>query len=60
MSMKLKILAIVGLAVVGIGAFFAAGGLPSSNAATTQYIRPGASGVPTGSLGTAGSITVIP
>jgi len=37
--MKLKILAIVGLAVVGIGAMVvAAGGLPSSTAATTQYL----------------------
>jgi macrolide-specific efflux system membrane fusion protein len=37
--MKLKILAIVGLAVVGIGAVvLAAGGLPSSTAATTQYL----------------------
>ncbi|MFL5674584.1 MAG: efflux RND transporter periplasmic adaptor subunit [Chloroflexota bacterium] len=37
--MKLKILAIVALAVVGIGAVVvAAGGLPKSNAATTQYL----------------------
>ena len=37
--MKLKILAIVGLAVVGIGAaVVAVGGLPSSKAATTQYL----------------------
>src|SRR6266576_3332912 len=38
-SMKLKILAIVALGVVGIGAaFVAAGGLPASAAATTQYL----------------------
>ncbi len=37
--MKLKILAIVGLAVVGIGAaVVAVGGLPSGKAATTQYL----------------------
>jgi RND family efflux transporter MFP subunit len=37
--MKLKILAIVGLAVVGVGAaVVAAGGLPSSSAATTHYL----------------------
>jgi macrolide-specific efflux system membrane fusion protein len=37
--MKLKILAIVALAIVGIGAVFvAAGGLPTSAAATTQYL----------------------
>ena len=37
--MKLKILAIVGLAVVGIGAaIVAVGGLPTSKAATTQYL----------------------
>ena len=37
--MKLKILSIIGLAVVGIGAVVvAAGGLPSGNAATTQYL----------------------
>jgi len=37
--MKLKILAIVGLAIVGIGAVVvAAGGLPRSAAATTQYL----------------------
>jgi macrolide-specific efflux system membrane fusion protein len=38
-SMKLKILAIVALAVVGIGAAFVAlGGLPASASATTQYL----------------------
>lgn len=37
--MKLKILAIVALAVVGIGAAFVAlGGLPASASATTQYL----------------------
>ena len=37
--MKLKILAIVGLAVIGIGAVVvAAGGLPTSAATTTQYL----------------------
>ena len=37
--MKLKILAIVALAAVGIGAaFVAVGGLPSSAASTTQYL----------------------
>jgi membrane fusion protein, macrolide-specific efflux system len=37
--MKLKILAIVALGVVGIGAaFVAAGGLPASAATTTQYL----------------------
>jgi hypothetical protein len=38
-SMKLKILAIVALGVVGIGAAFVAlGGLPASASATTQYL----------------------
>jgi macrolide-specific efflux system membrane fusion protein len=38
-SMKLKILAIVALAVVGLGAAFVAmGGLPASASATTQYL----------------------
>ena len=38
-SMKLKILAIVALGVVGIGAaFLALGGLPASTATTTQYL----------------------
>ncbi len=37
--MKRKILAIVGLAAVGVGAIFvAAGGLPTSAASTTQYL----------------------
>ena len=37
--MKLKILAIVALAVVGVGAaFVAVGGLPASAASTTQYL----------------------
>ena len=37
--MKLKILAIVGLAAVGVGAaFVAVGGLPASAAATTRYL----------------------
>ena len=37
--MKLKILAIVALAAVGVGAaFVAVGGLPASAASTTQYL----------------------
>ena len=43
-SMKLKILAIVALGVVGIGAAFVAlGGLPASASATTQYLTGAAS-----------------
>lgn len=53
--MKLKILAILALAVVGIGAaFVAVGGLPASAASTTRYL--------TGAVatGTASSVTIVP